>query len=751
MMKNSLPRYARIVPELSLDRAFDYEIPEELQSKIRLGSKVKVPFRSRVLVGFVLEFPNRPEVEKTKMILEVVGKEGYLPESLLKMAAWMKSYYCASLGSVLMTMMPKSVRDVDAKFKERLWVSRVEGISLELVDRELKRSSQQRKAWEFLEARKEDWLSDLTRETGITAAVWRGLEDRGFVSIHSKTEERLPWMEMPTQPFLPLQLHSEQQEALDRILKETQEEQPKPILIQGITGSGKTEVYLQAIHEVIRAGKKAIVLVPEISLTPQTMERFHGRFLGEKARIAVLHSHLSEGERHDQWHQIREGRAQIVVGARSAIFAPISDLGLIVVDEEHESSYKQEESPHYHARDLAVLRGHMERVPVVLGSATPSLESLLRVQEGKYHQVYLRRRAGVESLPTIHVVDLKKDFKKVSQGTKGMKKVSMLSETLIAAIQQRLERKEQTLLFLNRRGYSSSIQCPQCGEVQNCSHCSVSLTFHRKSNRLKCHLCGTDHRMPQVCPSCGFDDYAQSRHGTEKVEEVVAATFPQARICRIDSDTMNTKHALHHALKAVGDREVDILIGTQMIAKGLHFPWVTCVGIIDSDLALQIPDFRASERVFQTLMQVSGRAGRSDLPGEVYIQTRMPFHPAIQFARHHDSEGFYQQEFDFRKVVGFPPYCRSVLIEWRGKHEELVQRVAETQSKEIEEAIGATGEAGNYSPAPIPKVKDRYRFQQFIKSQDHFSLVARLRPLLERFQKSKEIQIRVDVDPYHLS
>ncbi|MES2310409.1 MAG: primosomal protein N', partial [Verrucomicrobiota bacterium] len=462
---NALPHFARIVPELSLDRAFDYSIPASLRSKVKVGSKVKVPFRNRTLVGFVLELRETAEVEKTKPILEVIGEEPYLPASLLEMAHWMKHYYCASLGSVMMTLMPKSVRHADAKFKERLWIAKVEGIPAETVAKEIHRSSKQKEAWDFLLMKTEGWVSDLSKESGISLAVWRALEDRGFVSIHAKTEERLPWMEMPLQPFLPLTLHEEQQVALDLILKEMKDPQPKPILMHGITGSGKTEVYLQAIHEVIRVGKRAIVLVPEISLTPQTIERFHGRFLGEKIRIAVLHSHLSDGERHDQWHQIREGRAQIVIGARSAIFAPMPDLGLIVVDEEHESSYKQEESPHYHARDLAVLRGHLEKIPVVLGSATPSLESMLRVEEGKYRKVRLNRRAGVESLPTIHLVDLKKDF-----GKKG-KKQSMLSETLVTAIQARLDRQEQSLLFLNRRGYSSSIQCPQCGVAQECSHC----------------------------------------------------------------------------------------------------------------------------------------------------------------------------------------------------------------------------------------------------------------------------------------
>ena len=742
---NSNAHFARIVPELSLDRAFDYSIPDFLVGQVKVGSKVKVPFGNRTLVGFVLELRDRAEVEKTKPILEVMGEGPYLPAALLEMAQWMKHYYCASLGSVMMTLMPKSVRHADAKFKERLWVSKVEGIPAETVAKEVHRATKQREAWEFLQFKSEGWLSDFTKEAGISAATWKALADRGFITIHSKTEERLPWMEMPTQPFLPLVLHPEQQQALELILKELKEPQPKPILIHGITGSGKTEVYLQAIHEVIRSGKRAIVLVPEISLTPQTMERFHGRFLGEKVRIAVLHSHLSDGERHDQWHQIREGRAQIVIGARSAIFAPMPDLGLIVVDEEHEGSYKQEENPHYQARDLAVLRGHLEKIPVVLGSATPSLESMLRAEEGKYLKVRLNRRAGVESLPMIHLVDLKKDF-----GKKG-KKQSMLSDTLVAAVQMRLDRGEQSLLFLNRRGYSSSIQCPQCGVTQECTHCSVSLTYHRSRSRLQCHLCGDGKGMPKSCPGCGFDDYAQSRHGTEKIEEVVAATFPKARVCRIDSDTMNSKHALHHALKAVSEREVDILIGTQMITKGLHFPWVTCVGVIDSDLALQIPDYRSSERVFQTLMQVAGRSGRSDLPGEVYIQTRMPFHPAIQFARHHDIDGFYEQELEFRRTVGFPPYCRSILIEWKGKHEEMTQRISDLQSEEIRKAVAPFGEAGYVSPAPLPKVKDLYRFHLFIKSRDHFAMVNVLRPILERFQKVKEVQVKIDVDPYHLT
>jgi primosomal protein N' (replication factor Y) len=514
------------------------------------------------------------------------------------------------------------------------------------------------------------------------------------------------------------------------------------VLLHGVTGSGKTEVYLQAIAEVLALGKSALVLVPEIALTPQTVEHFRARFIGQKVGVAVLHSHLSSGERHDQWQHIRSGRARIVIGARSAVFAPLDDLGIIVVDEEHEHSYKQEESPHYHARDVAVMRGHLERVTVVLGSATPSLESYHHAKEGKYRLVELLQRVEEGQMPVTHVLDIRSK-------KKGEPPV-LVAPRLIEAIQARLDRSEQAIIFLNRRGYSSSLQCPQCGYVEMCPNCSVALTFHRRAEKLRCHLCDFSSAVPHACPQCGFAPCKYSGSGTEKVEHALVEAFPKARIERMDSDNMKGKDAYARTLGDFAEGKIDILVGTQMIAKGLHFPRVTCVGVINADLALQIPDFRASERVFQLLMQVSGRSGRGQVRGEVFVQTRVPFHPAIQFARHHDYTGFVEQELAFRCSLHYPPYERFVLVTARGRSEEKTLFVIENLAKEMERLDLPETEITGPAPAPIARIEERYRFQVFLRTRRIMAVTPRLRPLFMDRAWPDDIRVTLDVDPVDL-
>ncbi len=419
-------------------------------------------------------------------------------------------------------------------------------------------------------------------------------------------------------------------------------------LLHGVTGSGKTEIYLQAIAHALEQGKGAIVLVPEISLTPQTVERFKARFSSGKLQtlVAVLHSHLSAGERHDEWHKIRQGRARIVIGARSAIFAPVEPLGLIIVDEEHEHTYKQEEAPRYHARDVAIMRGQMENAVVVLGSATPSLESYYNCKKGKFSLLELPERVDDQKMPLVRVVDMR-------QSVRDGKGPPIFSPQLKEAITQRLERKEQTILFLNRRGYSTSLQCPKCGYVAECPNCSITLTYHRPEQKLSCHICGHNERVPTVCPNekCKNPAIRFAGTGTQNVEDILGKLFPHARIKRMDADVMKRKDDYRRVLGEFRHGKIDILIGTQMIAKGLHFPNVTLVGIIYADMALHQPDFRAGERTFQLLTQVAGRAGRGDIEGEVFVQAFTPFHPAIQYARRHDFLGFYEQELEFRRAV----------------------------------------------------------------------------------------------------
>src|SRR5437773_2194770 len=460
---------------------------------------------------------------------------------------------------------------------------------------------------------------------------------------------------------------------------------PCTFLLHGVTGSGKTEVYLQAIAHCLQQGKGAIVLVPEISLTPQTVERFKARFCSGPLQtlVAVLHSHLSAGERHDEWHKIRQGRAKIVIGARSAIFAPVDPLGLVIVDEEHEHSYKQEEAPRYHARDVAVMRGRMEGTVVVLGSATPSLESFHNAQRGKYILLELRQRADDKKMPLVRVIDMRQEARK-EKGT------PIFSQRLKEEITQRLERREQVMLFINRRGYSTSLQCPRCGYVAGCPNCSVSLTYHRAKQKICCHICGHEASAPAVCPNekCGNPAIRYAGLGTEKVEDTLAKLFPRARVRRMDSDALKRKEDYRRILGDFRTGKIDILVGTQMIAKGLHFPNVTLVGIIYADLSLHQPDFRAGGRTLQLLTQVAGRAGRGEVEGEVIVQAFTPFHPAIQYARRHDFTGFYEQEIEFREQLKYPPISRAALLTVKGRNEEKVKFSADYLRREIEKLTG---------------------------------------------------------------
>jgi primosomal protein N' (replication factor Y) len=567
---------------------------------------------------------------------------------------------------------------------------------------------------------------------------------------------------------------------------EPAEEMPRPgapfpsaFLLHGVTGSGKTEVYLQAIAHALEKGFGAIVLVPEISLTPQTVERFKARFCHGPHRtlVAVLHSHLSAGERHDEWHKIREGRARIVIGARSAIFAPVEPLGLIIVDEEHEHTYKQEEAPRYHARDVAVVRGQMERAVVVLGSATPSLESYYNCRRGKYTLLELPERADDRKMPRVRVVDMR-------QTLRGGRTPPVFSPQLREAILQRLERGEQTILFLNRRGYATALQCPRCGFVAECPNCSVALTFHRTDQKLRCHICGHEAPAPAVCPNEKCRDAAirYAGLGTQRVEEALARLFPRARIRRMDSDVMKRKDDYRRVLGEFRAGKIDILVGTQMIAKGLHFPNVTLVGIIHADLALHQPDFRAGERTFQLITQVAGRAGRGDIEGEVFVQAFTPFHPAIQYARRHDFAGFYEQEIEYRQQLKYPPISRVALLTLRGRNEDKVRFAAQHLRRELDvlspeggtaarpAAASAGGElpldvpdsnaatprirdliVAGPAPAPLVRAEGFYRYQIMLRTR-HMSRLSRwLGERVAEFPLPEGVTLTVDVDPVSLS
>jgi primosomal protein N' (replication factor Y) len=747
-MRKGCQMIVRITLEIALGKEFDYEVPSEFEERIALGSRVKVPFGTRQLMGVVTALPATSSFPVLKPIIDVVGQGSLVTPKVLDLARWMAAYYCCPIEIALKSVLPVAVRRDREGWKKQLHIRAVEptGQVPALTERQAALRS-------ILQQWKELPLQEFLKLTRSTAATAKKLEDAGVALICREVMERDPHAHEHILPSEPLALNQEQARAHAAILaamnqKEVQQK-PNVFLLHGVTGSGKTEVYLQAIDHALSQGRGAIVLVPEISLTPQTVERFKARFaVGQRATlVAVLHSHLSDGERHDEWHKIREGRARIVIGARSAVFAPVDPLGLIIVDEEHEHSYKQEEAPRYHARDVAVVRAQKEGAVVVLGSATPSMETYHHAKGGKYHLLEMLSRADDKSLPWVRVMDMRGE----GRHDKG---IPILSQQLKEAIDQRLEKREQTMLFLNRRGYASSLQCPQCGYVAGCPQCSLSLTYHRRQQRLRCHLCGHDERAPICCPvdTCRSAEIRFAGVGTERVEDTLARLYPTASIRRMDSDTLKKKEDYKRILTEFRQGKVDILIGTQMIAKGLHFPNVTLVGIIYADLSLHIPDFRAGERTFQLITQVAGRAGRGEVEGDVYVQSFTPFHPAIQYARRHDYVGFYEQEWEFREQTSYPPALRLALVTLRGRQEAKLKLSADHLRQAIE---GATQDIQGFSlagpaPAPLERAENHYRYQILMRAQRMSRLSARLAGVMDSMRLPQGVKVSIDIDPVNL-
>lgn len=743
---------ARVTLEIALRKEFDYLVPEELLGQVDVGSRVKVPFGHREVLGCVTALLDQSPQTNLRRLLKVIGKQSLVTPRVLELARWMAQYYCCPVETALKSVLPDAVRAEAEGWRERLYV-RVHARTGDFP----KLTKRQEEIWQVIEEWRELPLQELLRLTGTTADTVKRLEDRGLIVIAPQISERDPYAHEAILPSQPLQLNPQQAQALARVkaaLDAPATADPAQVqrnfLLHGVTGSGKTEIYLQALAHALELGKGAIVLVPEISLTPQTVERFKARFCsGElKTLVAVLHSHLSAGERHDEWHKIRQGRARIVIGARSAIFAPVEPLGLIIVDEEHEHSYKQEEAPRYHARDLAVLRGQREDAVVVLGSATPSMESYFNAKRGKYELLELPERVDNQKMPLVRVIDMRHEV----HGDKG---TPVLSRRLQEAIQKRLERREQTILFLNRRGYSSSLQCPKCGYVAGCPNCSISLTYHRRQQRLCCHICGHEAGVPEICPEakCRNPAIRYAGVGTERVEEVLGKLFPQARVVRMDSDTLQRKEDYRRILGDFRTGKIDILVGTQMIAKGLHFPNVTLVGIIYADISLHIPDFRAGERTFQLLTQVAGRAGRGDIEGEVFVQSFTPHHAAIQFARRHDFVGFYDAELEFRRQLFYPPLSRVALMTLKGRNEDKVQFTALHLRKELEKRLAGWPHLviAGPGPAPLLKAETFFRYQVMVRTGQMAKLSKVLDALSQELQLPDDVTLVIDVDPANLA
>ena len=630
------------------------------------------------------------------------------------------------------------------------------------------RAGRQREAYELLEAAGGVVeLAHLVDGEGFSRSVVGGLEEKGLVELADEEEMRDPFAD--TRPSEPARLEPthHQRAALDRLVAAL-DEPTTPFLLQGITGSGKTLVYIELLREALARGRTAIVLVPEIALTPQTASRFRAHF-GEQ--VAVLHSGLSDGERYDAWRSLRKGDRRIVVGARSALFAPLANLGVVVVDEEHDGSYKQSEAPRYQARDLAILRAQEHGAVCVLGSATPSLETWNNARTGKFERLSLPERVGGARLPEVRVIDLRAGRgggeRPAAPGSEGSAPrlerssppaQSILGEALVAAIHSRLRRSEQVILLHNRRGYSSFVQCRECGDVEQCAHCSVSLTYHRVTHRLLCHHCRYEEPAPSRCGRCGSTDLSYRGLGTEQVERVTAETFPDARIARMDVDTTSGKWAHQRILDRVERGEVDILLGTQMIAKGLDFPRVTLVGVVNADVGIHLPDFRASERTFQLLSQVAGRAGRGKLGGEVLIQTSLPDHYAVRAAVAHGFESFAERELAERERPAYPPWVRLANVILSSPTQQLAASAAEGAASWLRRWLGARGgregaevEIVGPAPAPIEKLHGRWRWHFLIRSRSPRALGEALRALAEGFRlPSGDVRLALDRDPVAL-
>ncbi|MBX7120158.1 MAG: primosomal protein N' [Gemmatimonadaceae bacterium] len=748
------PRLVEVALPLPLLRTFTYAAPDAPRHPLVPGSRVVVPVRQRRAIGICVGESDGAALGdiRPKAILDVPDAEPALAPDLLALCRWIADYHVVPLGLVCRAVLPAALgvaaRPAPAGRTERLLVLARELPTLLERDAAFKRAPQQRQLYELLEqlgGRAPVKL--LLERLGCTMAVVDGLERRGLARSEQEGRDRDPFASRPAPAAPPLVPSPAQQAAIDAILAGAP---GAAFLLHGITGSGKTLVYLRVLEQVVRReGRSAIVLVPEIALTPQAVDRFRAVF-GDQ--VAVLHSGLSDGERLDAWRALRRGDKRIAVGARSAIFAPLADLGAIIVDEEHEASYKQAETPRYHARDVALMRARETGARCVLGSATPSLESWRNAEEGRLARLTLGERAGGGALPAVRVLDLRQELTASTPDEKARRQV--LSAPLEALLRDRLAKGEQSILLLNRRGYASFVQCP-AGHVASCPDCSISLTYHRTPERLVCHYCQHTEPALKACVECGATMERQRGLGTQQVERLVLERLPQARVARMDVDTTTGKWAHTTILDRVGRGEVDILLGTQMIAKGLDFPNVTLVGVIDADIGINLPDFRASERTFQLLSQVAGRAGRGPKGGEVVIQTRVPGHHAVRHAAAHDFLAFVREELAAREHPPYPPTLRLANVVVSGLDERAVAAFA---AQVTDWLIAADTRFGlgvtvlGPAPCPIERIKTRFRWHAILKSGAPAPLTRLLRGLMTGVDvpAAHEMRLVVDRDPVSL-
>ena len=711
----------------TLNKTFDYNIPDDLEPK--LGDRVYVYFgnQKKLDEGIIIGFKDKSEY-KLKDIVKI--QKDNISEDRIKLAQWMSNRYFCNLSECLKLMLPPGTGNKEETKRTKEKTLNVYSLSKTIaeietdIENKVIRGNKQIDVLRLLYDNHNMSLQDIEIMAKASSATVKTLVDKGYLKQSEKQIERNPFQEKDIQKTNELKLNIEQQDAYCSIDK------PGEYLLHGITGSGKTEIYLQLIKRELEKGKTAIVLVPEISLTPQTIDRFTSRFGKEK--IAVLHSKLSNGERFDQWNKIKEGKAQIVIGARSAIFAPIENLGIIIIDEEHDSSYQSESTPQYDALEIARKIADEENIKLVLGSATPDTRTYKNALEGKIALIELTKRANNARLPEVEIVDLRDELANGNH--------NMISTKLKNEIQKNIESKNQTILFLNRRGFSNFIMCKTCGNVIKCKRCDISMTYHKDENKLKCHYCGLEEQVPNKCPNCGSKELKYSGSGTQKLEEEVHKLFPDASTIRMDIDTVTKKHSHEDILTKFKEDKIDILIGTQMIVKGHDFPKVTLVGVISADNALNIGDYRASEITFQVLTQVAGRAGRGEQNGKVIIQTYNPDHYAIECAKEQDFKKFYQIESKIRKTLKYPPFCDIIVLDFSSLNKHEIKRDTKKlhqylKNRIINEKFGVL----LYSPLPCPieKINDKYRWRMIIKCIYDEKMNKLLKETLEEFYKLK--------------
>ncbi|MEQ1632387.1 MAG: primosomal protein N' [Planctomycetota bacterium] len=730
-------RYVQVALNLPLRREFTYALP--LGATARPGNRVLVQFHGRKLSGVVTAVSDTCDLppQKVRTIESILDSELLLPDSLLRLAQRMADNYGCSLGEALDATLPAVAKQRGQRRLPHLEVHAPHDLAvLAVSELEEKHQQQSRVLRTVLEFGAPMPVLEVQRRTGTSDSPWKTLVKNGLlrrVMIAEELRELEPSLD---EAAVRHALNPGQQSAVDAVTRAVEAKAHRTFLLHGVTGSGKTEVYLRILEEVRARGRTGIVLVPEIALTPQTVGRFASRF----PDVAVLHSGLTASERGRQWQRLLQGKSGVAVGARSALFAPLQNLGLIILDEEHETSFKQDNTPRYHAREMAIARGEIEGAAVVLGSATPTLESIGKARRGVYELLTLPVRAGSGTLPKILVQDLRSEPKE--QRKNGI----VLSRTLQMLMEDRLRARDQVLLFLNRRGYAPVLLCPGCGEGVKCEHCAVSMTWHSRRARLVCHWCCNELRRPEICSTCQHPGLHELGVGTERLEAVVKQLFPDAITARMDADTMSERGAHERVLAAFRKRHIDVLIGTQMIAKGLDFPDVTLVGVVSADTGLFVPDYRAAERTFQLLSQVAGRAGRADKPGTVVFQTYCPDNYAVAAASRLDYDSFVQQELRFRKDTGYPPFARLIRVLAEAGSEKEAQDVlqAAVQGARSLEAVDVLGPA----PAVIVKVKDRWRWHMLAKcyTAEGFARAMQALGTVED-RGTRTCRVTLDVDP----